>query len=43
MTGEHIEVADSLPEDLLGVLRGIEDRSMGRTETGEIICSQLIP
>ena len=43
VTNEHLELADSLPADLHAVLRGLEDRSMGRTEAGEIICSQLAP
>ena len=43
MTGDHLELADSLPEDLSNIMRGLKERSMGRTETGEIICSQLIP
>ncbi len=42
-TGDRIELADSLPNDLSHVVRGIEERSMGRTAAGEIICSQLIP
>ena len=42
-TGEHLVLADALPEDLSRVMRGLAGRSMGRTETGENICSQLIP
>ena len=41
MTGEVIELADRLPEDLRGVLCGLADRSMGRTAAGDAICPAL--
>jgi len=40
-TGETIELADRLPDDLLGVLESLKGTSMGRTEAGERICPQL--
>ena len=42
VTGERIECADTLPEDLAEVLRGIEERSMGRTPVGEEIVPKLL-
>lgn len=41
VTGETIELADRLPEDLLGVLESIQSASMGRTDVGQDICPQL--
>ncbi len=41
VTGEPIERADVLPSDLLAILEGIQERSMGRTVVGEVICPQL--
>ena len=41
MTGETIELADELPEDLRTVLESLKDTSMGRTAAGERICPQL--
>ncbi|MGI6229670.1 MAG: RluA family pseudouridine synthase [Tractidigestivibacter sp.] len=41
VTGETIELADKLPEDLLGVLKSLKGTSMGRTAEGERICPQL--
>jgi 23S rRNA pseudouridine1911/1915/1917 synthase len=41
VTGETIELADHLPEDLLDVLESLKDRSMGRTEAGERIVPAL--
>lgn len=41
VTGEPIERADVLPPDLLAILEGIQERSMGRTAAGEVICPQL--
>lgn len=40
-TGERIERRDRLPEDLLAILEQIKERSMGRTEAGELICPLL--
>ena len=42
-TGETVELADTLPDDLLGVLESLSDRSMGRTSAGEKICPLLTP
>ena len=42
VTGETIELADRLPDDLLDMLSGLESRSMGRTAVGEEICPQLL-
>jgi 23S rRNA pseudouridine1911/1915/1917 synthase len=42
VTGERISCRDTLPEDLLGILEGIESASMGRTDAGERICPQLL-
>ena len=42
VTGERISCRDTLPEDLLGILEGIETASMGRTDAGERICPQLL-
>ena len=41
ITGETIELADKLPDDLLTVLESIGATSMGRTAAGERICPQL--
>ena len=40
-TGETVELADRLPDDLLDVLESLKDRSMGRTAAGEKICPRL--
>ncbi|OUP39615.1 RluA family pseudouridine synthase [Olsenella sp. An188] len=40
-TGETIELADRLPEDLLDVLESLKESSMGRTAVGERICPGL--
>ena len=40
-TGETIELADQLPEDLLNVLESLKSTSMGRTERGCEVCPQL--
>ena len=40
-TGETIELADRLPEDLLDVLESLKESSMGRTAAGERICPGL--
>lgn len=40
-THQLISLADTLPEDLSQVLESLEDRSMGKTEAGERIVSQL--
>ena len=40
-TGETVELADRLPDDLLDVLESLKGRSMGRTAAGEKICPQL--
>ncbi len=42
VTSESIELADALPADLLDILDGLKDASMGRTEAGERICPQLL-
>ena len=42
-TGETVELADTLPDDLLGVLESLSERSMGRTSAGEKICPLLTP
>ncbi len=42
ITGEQIVLADTLPEDLRTVLDDLAPRSMGRTEAGAQICSQLM-
>ena len=41
VTGEPIERADRLPDDLLAILEGLKETSMGRTGAGERICPQL--
>ena len=41
VTGEAIEIADRLPDDLLAILESLNDRSMGRTAAGEEICPEL--
>ena len=41
VTGEVIELADRLPEDLLAILDSLKERTMGRTEAGEQICPAL--
>ena len=41
VTGEPVEVADRLPEDLIAILEGLGERSMGRTAAGEQICPAL--
>lgn len=40
-TGERIERVDRLPDDLLAILEGLKERSMGRTAAGDAICPQL--
>lgn len=40
-TGERIKIADRLPDDLLAILEGLRERSMGRTAAGEEICPAL--
>lgn len=42
VTGEKIELADTLPCDLLAVLESLKERSMGRTSAGDEICPQLV-
>ena len=42
VTGEHLSVADHLPLDLREAYASLSDRSMGRTESGEQICPQLL-
>jgi 23S rRNA pseudouridine1911/1915/1917 synthase len=42
VTGEDVVCADTLPADLAEVLRGLESRSMGRTEAGQQICPALL-
>lgn len=41
-TGETIELADTLPDDLRHVLESLKSRSMGRTQAGEVIVPQLL-
>ncbi len=41
VTGGRIERSDRLPEDLLAILNGIGERSMGRTAAGDSICPRL--
>lgn len=41
VTGETVELADRLPDDLLDVLESLKERSMGRTAAGERICPRL--
>lgn len=41
VTGQRIEVADTLPEDLADALGQLEGRSLGRTEAGEEIVPRL--
>ena len=41
VTGEVVELADRLPDDLLGVLESLSGRSLGRTEAGEAIVPAL--
>ena len=41
VTGEAVEVADRLPDDLLAILEALKERSMGRTAAGEEICPAL--
>lgn len=42
VTGETIELADTLPCDLEAVLESLKGRSMGRTAAGEGICPLLL-
>ena len=41
-TGEHIELADRLPDDLAGALSSLAERSMGRTAAGEAIVPSIL-
>lgn len=41
-TGQRIEYADVLPDDLLAILEALEGRSMGRTAAGEAICPLIL-
>ena len=41
VTGETIELTDSLPQDLLAALKSQEELSMGRTAAGTEICPRL--
>ena len=43
VSGETIELADRLPDDLLRVLESLAERSQGRTTAGEKICPALWP
>lgn len=40
-TGETIELADRLPDDLLNVLESLQGTSMGLTERGREVCPEL--
>ena len=42
-TGERVEVADTLPDDLAAALQSLTARSAGRTEAGERIVPLLVP
>lgn len=42
VTGERIVRADPLPKDLLDILIGLKERSMGRTAVGDELCSQIV-
>ena len=42
VSGETIELCDTLPDDLRAVLESLENRSMGRTEAGERIVPLLL-
>jgi len=42
VSGETIELRDTLPDDLRAVLESLENRSMGRTEAGERIVPLLL-
>lgn len=42
VTGENLSIGDHLPDDLREPLLQLADRSMGRTEAGELICPQLL-
>lgn len=42
VTGERIVRGDVLPPDLLDILEGLSERSMGRTAAGQQICSQIL-
>ena len=41
VTGQAIELADRLPDDLLAILDSLKESSMGRTQAGQLICPQL--
>jgi 23S rRNA pseudouridine1911/1915/1917 synthase len=41
VTGETIELADELPEDLRSVLESLQGYLNGTTEAGSVICPQL--
>ncbi len=41
-TGERLSFADALPEDLARVLGSLADRSLGRTEKGELLVPALL-
>lgn len=41
ITGQHLEFIDTLPEDLSEVLKGLESRSMGRTDAGQSIITAM--
>lgn len=43
VSGETIELADRLPDDLAAALESLAERSMGRTPAGEKICPALVP
>lgn len=40
-TGETIELADRLPDDLVNVLESLQGTSMGQTERGREVCPEL--
>lgn len=42
VTGQTIELADRLPDDLRRALQSLAGRSMGRTQAGERICPRLM-
>jgi 23S rRNA pseudouridine1911/1915/1917 synthase len=43
VTGDRIELTDPLPSDLASALRGVSDRTDGRTEFGETVVPAISP
>lgn len=42
VTGERIVRVDGLPQDLADILKGLKERSLGRTSAGDCICPCLL-